>query len=501
MFKRLIILAVIIAAAAAWYFSRTGKVEEITFQTQPVSKGSIESVVNAAGIISPLVTVDVGSEISGLISELHADFNSQVTQGQVIARIDDRTIRARLQQNEADLAAAEANLAQQEASLLKAEAERDRWASEYKRQKQLVERKLISQSELDTTEATNRSAVAQVALAKAQVKAAQAQIMQRKAVVEQSRLDLERTYIRSPVAGIVIDRQVDAGQTVAASLQAPVLFQIAQDLSQMQIEASLDESDIGKIREGLNVRFRVDAFPNRVFSGEVVQVRKAATTTANVVTYKVIINAANRDQSLLPGMTANIDIILGQHDDVLRIPNAALRFRPPGAEAGGNTGGGQFGNPAQAFRENLKKLELPPEKHKQAEEAIERFVATLQSSLQASGGGPRGGGFGGPPDFRNGIQLARQKLQNELQAFLTPEQITALMPGRPGGGGFGGAGGPGNGEQPVQVTPGEVYVLRDGQPQSMRILTGLSDNEYAELVRGDLKEGDEVVTRAVRDTE
>lgn len=323
------IAGIAIIGAIYWLYPNEQSSDAINgYQTKALSTGDIVSLVNASGTLSPVVTVEVGSELSGLVSELNADYNSEVTRGQIIARIDDRTIRARLKQNEADLAASNASLTQQKANRLKAKADLKLAKSEYARQKELRVKGLSSQSDLDKAEATFLIAEAQLELSYSQITAAEATVLQRKAQVEQTRLDLERTYIRSPVNGTVIDRQVDVGQTVAASFSAPVLFQIAQDLTKMQIETDVDEADIGKVAEGLPVRFSVDAFPDRHFTGEITQVRKASTVTSNVVTYKVIISAGNPEQKLLPGMTANVDIILDEKNQVLRVDNSALRFSP-----------------------------------------------------------------------------------------------------------------------------------------------------------------------------
>jgi HlyD family secretion protein len=524
MFKLLNLKTALLAVAvlaAVWYLRKDGTAEALTYQTAKLERGDIESLVNTAGVINPLVTVDIGSEVSGLIADMSADFNSEVEAGQVIARIDDRTIRARLKQNEADLAAAKANLLQQKATLLKAEAEADRWENEYARQQQLVERKLISPSDLEGTQASTRAARAQVELAKAAIAQAEAQILQRSAVLEQSQLDLERTLIRSPVAGIVINRLMSVGQTVTAGFQTPVLFQIAKDLSEMQIEADLDEADIGKVREGMAVRFRVDAYPERPFLGEITQVRKASTTTANVVTYKVIIKADNSNQLLLPGMTANIDVVLGQKNDVLRIPNAALRFRPAGEEERGGSGG--F-NPAQELTETLDKLEIDAAKKKQAAEALKRFADSLQRIFASANAEPW------RADRREQIMQARQKLMNELTQILSADELKQFQDatdergaffagngGGPPGGGFPGGGnfviagpvGPGGSTPGAaagrQVRPGidfnfgEVWVLRDGKPERVRLRLGLADNEYTELLSVDaLHEGDEVIVRVVR---
>ena len=502
--KTLLVVAALIGAGGYWYFSRNGESSDtVSFQTQAASIGRIESLVNTAGTISPVVTVDVGSELSGLVSELNADFNSEVTSGQVIARIDDRTIRARLRQIEADVASAHANDAQQRANLSRAQADLELAQTEIQRMRELSARQLASQADVDKAEANLKIAAAQLEVAKAQISAAAATVQQREAQLEQTQLELDRTYIRSPVDGTVIDRQVDVGQTVAASLSAPILFQIAQDLTQMQIEADVDEADIGQISEGLTARFTVDAFPDRTFTGRITQVRKAATVTNNVVTYKVIVGADNPRQQLLPGMTANVNIVLGEKDGVLRVNNSALRFNPPGvepAQAGG--AGGGFGNALAGRLDTLAaELKLDANQRKAVETAMQDMQAAM---AQAREGFQGGGGFGFPGgNPRERIQQMRQRMTNQLTGVLSPEQMAAFEQSLGGGGGgFGGGpgGGPGGGRDPeaAGMRPGQVWVLENGTPKSVRVLVGLSDGQFTEVRSDALKEGDEVIVRLAR---
>ena len=498
----LVIGVAVAAAAGYWYFGRGSESSTSQgYQTEPVSIGRIESIVNTAGTINPVVTVDVGSELSGLVSELYADFNSEVKSGEVIARIDDRTIRARLKQNEADVASAQANLEQQQANLERARADLELADSEIRRQRQLIERQLSSQADLDRADATQKIAVAQVGVAEAQLAAARAALLQRRAQLEQTQLDLDRTYIRSPVDGTVIDRQVDVGQTVAASLSAPLLFQIAQDLTQMQIEADVDEADIGQISEGLTARFTVDAFPSRTFAGAVSQVRKAATVTNNVVTYKVIIGAENPRQQLLPGMTANVNIVLGEKDDVLRVNNSALRFNPPGAESA--NGGGPGGGLASRVEEIAGTLDLDREQRRAVEAAMRSLQESISEARTQFQGG-LGGGFPGPPggNQRERFMQMRQRMINQLTGVLSAEQLAAFEQALSGG--FRGAGRPGEGPEGsvpselANMTPGQVWVLENGAPRRVRVLTGLSDSQYTEVRSTELEEGDPVIIRLAR---
>ena len=318
--------------------------------------------------------------MSGQIKELHADFNSQVTRGQVIARIDPEIFQAQVNQAAAQVKAAQAAVLNQRAVLSKtrADLENSRAAlaaahaqtakaqvavvdgqRNLGRQQELRQRELIAQADVDAAQVASDSAVAQheaslaqeraqaaavesaaaqLEVVEAQLQAAQAQVGQNEAALRQAQVNLEHTIIRAPVDGVVVSRNVDVGQTVAASLQAPTLFQIAQDLTKMQVDTNVDEADVGRVRVGQSATFTVDSFPGQTFSGEVVQVRKAPQVVQNVVTYDVVVSAPNPGLKLLPGMTANVRIVTDQKASVLKVPNAALRFRPPGTEAEGAPG-------------------------------------------------------------------------------------------------------------------------------------------------------------------
>jgi HlyD family secretion protein len=344
--KSAIALAVLAAVAGlyAWFGSGNGGGQP-PYRLAKVERGPLTAVVIASGTLNAVTTVQVGSQISGQIKEIYADFNSPVKQNQIIARIDPATFELRVNQARADVDAAQsavavagASLAAQQAELARvrinlADAERD-----YERKKSLVEKNYLSPAELDkartvldATREQLKAVAAQQRVAEAQVRSALAAVKQRESLLRQSQVDLERTIIRAPVDGTVILRNVDAGQTVAASLQAPVLFTIARDLRDMQVEAAIDEADVGRLRAGQATHFTVDAFPRRSFAGEIVQVRKSPVNVQNVVSYTVVISARNSDLSLLPGMTANVRIVVEHRDSALKVPNAALRFRPPDA--------------------------------------------------------------------------------------------------------------------------------------------------------------------------
>jgi HlyD family secretion protein len=285
------------------------------FVTATLSRGRIEAKVTATGTVSPLVNVQVGSQISGRVAALYADFNSPVKKGQVIAKLDTALLVAAVEQAKANLAAAEGALAKAKAQAVDA-------ARVAKRDKELLDKKLIAQADFDTADANTLAA-------EAAVKGAEGSVEQAKASMSQARINLEYATIYSPINGVVISRSVDVGQTVAASLQAPVLFQIAEDLQKMQVDSSVAESDVGKITSGMEAVFTVDAYPNEKFKGKVRQVRNAPTNVQNVVTYDAVVDVGNPDFKLKPGMTANVSFVYADHKDVLKMPAAALRFQMP----------------------------------------------------------------------------------------------------------------------------------------------------------------------------
>ncbi len=339
----ILVLAALGAGGWYWYAAR-GTAGEARYRVGAVERGPLQAVVAASGTLNAVTTVQVGSQVSGQILEIFADFNTQVKKDQVIARIDPQSFELRVNQARADVDAAKSavavavsNLAAQKAEagrvrVALADAERD-----LSRKRLLVEKNFISAAELDKAKALVdgmreqvKSVAAQIDVNESQIASAQATVKQREALLRQAQVDLARTIIRAPVNGTVILKNIDAGQTVAASLQAPVLFTIAQDLRDMQVEAAIDEADVGRLRVGQVASFTVDAFPRRNFSGQIRQIRKSPVNVRNVISYTVVISAANPDQSLLPGMTANVRVVVDSRDSVLKVPNAALRFRPAG---------------------------------------------------------------------------------------------------------------------------------------------------------------------------
>jgi HlyD family secretion protein len=335
----------------------------LQFATAVVSRGGIRSTISATGTLNAVVTVPVGTQVSGTIQQLFVDFNSPVRKGQLIARIDPATFQAKLNQAQADLESAQAMVPDQEAEVAKAQADlanaeanvvKNRVLKQDARTKRMSRDRLfqggnLSQEDRDTAQATDDSADADLAAAQAEVGAAQANlevaraqlvaaeatVRQKQAALAQAQIDLDNTAIQAPVDGIVVARNVDVGQTVAASLQAPTLFLIAQDLTKMQVDTNVDEADIGRTAPGQEVTFTVDAYPEASYRGPVAQIRQAPQMVENVVTYDVVVTVANSDLKLLPGMTANVKILVSQHEDVLLIPTAALRLRQEGTTSGG----------------------------------------------------------------------------------------------------------------------------------------------------------------------
>lgn len=314
--KKMIILIVVLAAVGAGVFWwKKGQAPDAAerYKTEAITYGDITQTVSANGTLNPVVLVSVGTQVSGTVRKLYADFNDHVQQGQILMELDDALFRAQVKQSEANVSSAEAALALAEANAARAS---DLYAREY-----------VAKQELDQAEQA--------------VKAAQAQLEFSRAQLQRDRTNLGYSVIRSPVSGVVVDRQIDVGQTVAASFQTPTLFKIAQDLRRMQIDSSFAEADVGNIREGQAVHFTVDAFPGQSFSGVVKQIRLNPTTQQNVVTYDVVVTVENPEQILLPGMTAYVNIVIAERKHVLLVPNAALRFKPGEASAGGAGGKGK----------------------------------------------------------------------------------------------------------------------------------------------------------------
>jgi HlyD family secretion protein len=324
--KTLIAVVLVVALGIVAFVAFRNRENGLKFRTEKVTRGGIQATVTATGTVNAVTTVLVGTQVSGRIKHIYVDFNSPVKEGQLITLIDPATFEAQLEQAKANLLSAKAGVKKAEASLLDAKRTLDR-------NRRLFLEHVISQSEIDTSE-TNYDA------ADAQVSAAKADVALREAAVKYAETNLFYTRILSPVDGIVVSRNVDVGQTVAASFQTPTLFVIAQDLTKMQINTNVNEADIGKVTVGQGVEFTVDAYPDMTFQGTVSQVRNSPVTIQNVVTYDVVILVDNPELKLKPGMTTNVSIIVAIKRDILKIPNAALRFKPSEIEIGEQKGYG-----------------------------------------------------------------------------------------------------------------------------------------------------------------
>lgn len=477
-------LAALLLIAAAWYlFGRSEPEGELTIESEPAESADIRRSVAATGSVRARVTVEVGSQLSGQVAELNVDFNSPVEEGQVIARIDPQTFETRVNEAEAAVATAQAQVSLQQAGLQRVNANLRVAEEEFSRIESLRDRGIASAAAFEAAEAALESARSERAVAQAQIANARATLQQREATLAGARIDLERTVIRSPIDGVVINREVDIGQTVAASLSAPILFTIAQDLSVIQIDAQVDESDIGQIRENQSATFSVDAFPGQEYEGRVEQVRLAATNQANVVTYTVVITADNPGQRLLPGMTANIDIVTGERSDVLTVPNSALRFRPSGAlealarpaeapESGRGQRGGRGGAGARGggrMDRLAEQLDLTDSQRQDAQRAMRAAFSQLQGQMQA--GGQR-------PD-RNAMS---QLMANALRDVLTPEQMARYREIQAAN---------------AETRAASVWVeTEEGVLEERRLRIGVGDSRRTEVVAGQLEEGEAVVTRA-----
>ena len=316
-------LAVALAVFFVFFWNKDSSPE---YRTEKAAKGDIVASITATGVVNAVTTVLVGTQVSGTIKEIYADFNSPVKKGEVIARIDQGIFRAQADQARANLLAAKANLGKSKAGVKDAKRT-------FERNLELFRRDLIARSDVETSETNQETAVAQV-------NASEAEVARTRAALKLAETNLAYTEIVSPVQGVVVSRNVDVGQTVAASFQTPTLFTIAEDLTKMQVNSSVAEADIGRIRQGMHVEFTVDAYTDKVFKGEVFEIRIAPIVVQNVVTYDVMVKVSNPELNLKPGMTANVTIIHSEKKGVLRVPNAALRFNPDnGAQRGQKAGG------------------------------------------------------------------------------------------------------------------------------------------------------------------
>jgi HlyD family secretion protein len=426
----IVIMIIVAGSVLGVTLIKKGKSGAVKYRKEAIGRGDIEALVVTSGTLNPIELTDVGSQVSGKIDKLYADYNSQVTKGQIVAELELEPLQMKIQQNEA-------NYQSRVAALERAKVTLDNLKMKYDRALSLFDKKLLSVEEKESAEANYLNA-------KSDVTSAQASLSQAKTQLDLSKVDLSYAVIRSPVDGTVITRKVNVGQTIQASMTAPVLFQVATDLTKMKVECDVDEADIGKVKEGQKARFTVEAFPNETFNGTVQQVRYASQTVQNVVTYTTVINVENPEKKLRPGMTATVSIVAGEAKNVLRVSNAALRFTP---------------DLSQAELEKLMK------------ETAERMQAQRQQQQGGASGAPAAADPAGGQQARTG---GGQQTQGQ----------TFQMGARSGAGQ--------SGTRRQQAS--RVWLQgKDGKLSMVFIRAGITDNSYTEILRADLKEGDEVI--------
>ena len=537
--KRAIIVLVIIAAvgagAGAYYMRKNGG--ELQVNTSPITRGEIIDTVGSTGTVQAVTTVQVGSQVSGNISWLGADFNSIVKKGQVIARLDPSLFQAQVDQSSANLVKARADVTKSQADVERARVTLLDANQKYKRAQELNEKKLETQADLDSAKIAVDSAQSALQSSQASLNSSQASVVQSQASLSQSQVNLDHCTIAAPIDGIVVQRSVDVGQTVAASMQAPTLFIIAADLTKMQVNANIDEADIGRIRPNQTVTFRVDAYPGEEFQGSVAQVRLQPVVVQNVTTYATIINVPNVELKLKPGMTANLRVQIARRADVLRLANAALRFRPTNemfaalnqpvppealAGRGGRGGGGRRNGGGDTATAATPAAPIANAAPPAGSPAVKPGAAPAPSgdarASRGQGGVGGGGGFGGRGQgggFGGGDGGDRQaRMLERFKGMSADEQKQFLDRIKTRGGdtsAFEKAMAPavkGKGPATEQAAtidalfaplpaierPGRAWLYVDKQLKSVNFRTGITDGTNTEIVRGDLQQGAELVT-------
>ncbi|HTR96943.1 MAG TPA: efflux RND transporter periplasmic adaptor subunit [Candidatus Acidoferrales bacterium] len=506
-------VVLVVVIGGAWWRSRSNK-SAPKFRTAAIERGDVTATVSATGSVEPVLQVQVGSQVSGTLSRLYVDYNSQVKAGQVLAQLDTSAFKAQLAQ---------------------AEASKEHAAAALKNAQVTLEREIALQK-------GNFVAQADVDAAQAALDQAKADLKQAEASVQTAQVNLDHTTITSPINGVVISRSIDVGQTVAASLQAPQLFLIGNDLKQMEVQTSIDEADIGRVHAGLQSQFTVDAYPDATFNGQVVQVWLSPVVSSNVVTYTTLISARNDDLRLRPGMTANVTIDLETHKDVLKVANAALRFKPPGwtpgkGKSGASANATTGGQPGGAARRTISALvsALVPDAYAQDAPApggqgkgnwpgandpyVQQIRAKVQSGeltrdqardlihkhMQELGARPGGAPPAGQPAATPGPAGAPAKAGKRGSTGAGHAPAGAPGEASPVAGSLNGsfeehANGHWQNLQGLGFTsetgykPGAVWLLKDGKPARVRVLTGLTDGTFTEIKSDSLKEGDLVIT-------
>jgi HlyD family secretion protein len=425
----IIVILIIIVAFFAFGRKMIFKKEKIQYRTSEITEGEIRETVTATGTLGAVEMVNVGTQVSGTIARINVDFNSHVRKGEVIAQIDPTSLQTAVTE-------AEANLQKAKLNVQLAKLQMDPILT-------LSKQNLVSQSDVDNARISFE-------LAQANVKTSQAQL-------SRARTNLENATILAPISGIVIARAVDVGQTVAASFSTPTLFSIAKDLTQMEVIASVDEADIGKIKTGQSVTFNVDAFPDREYNGSVTQIRMQPSTDNNVVTYNVVISAMNEDQSLLPGMTANLTILVAMKDRILKAPVAALRFKPASS----------YG------KEKGQKSDSSSSNGNRSQAANATSANTTQGQQQTAG-----------------VGQSQQSGAGQAQGQSQRQRFAGMGQGRGQHRGFAGLNKTRKPDNAME--PGKLYILVNDTPQPVKVMTGLSDGTFTEI-KGNLKAGDEVI--------
>lgn len=541
----------LVLGAIAWRSSGDAKTEKASYRFAPTERGAIVASVKATGTLTPVSTVLVGSQLSGQVVEILSDYNAEVKAGQVLARLASDQIVARrdaaqadVMQGEADLSVKAARVDRQRATYERAKAgmfdqtaQRDRAAAQLADAKRTLDRQNdlfasgsgskvaldtartahdVAKAALASSEAQINSAKAEltglevdIKLAEAEVKSSEAAIAAKKARLRDIEIDLERTDIKSPVQGVVVQKSVELGQTVAASLSSPTLFTVAQDLRQIEIYANVDESDVGRISDNQRVTFTVTAYPARTFEGRVKQVRLGAQTIQNVVIYTAVIAVENEDRALLPGMTANLSVITEEKRDVLKVANAALRWKPANAAApapaaqqpataplsldapagpnpfanAGSRGSGQGGGRRvmEELRDNLaSELQLSADELKSVDAVIAEFRPKFSAAMQGANSGE---------ERRAKAREVRQEMIAKIRTMISEakradfDAVTARV-SRPGRQQRAGAG---------PNVPGRVYILQNGEPQAVNVMLGATDGAMTEITPGALPVGQQVI--------
>lgn len=556
----LVVVAVVGGSVYVYYsYRKSGPKPSVA--TAPVTRGAVVDTVGATGTLQAVTTVQVGTQVSGTIQSLYADFNSLVKKGQVLARLDPSLFQTQIEQARANLVRAQADVERLRVSV-------DDARTKLARARELSQRSLIPKTDLETAEVNVRSA-------EAQTRSADAQVTQAQASLNQNQVNLQHTVIEAPIDGLVISRNVDVGQTVAASMQAPTLFVLAADLTKMQVVANLDESDVGRIRPGQHVTFRVDAYPAETFDGNVSQVRLEPKVQQNVVTYATVIDVPNNDLKLKPGMTANVNVEIARATNVLRVPNAALRFRPTneifaalgqappeqgqrGEFAGMRRGGGGPGGPAgattpapagapvassSASASSSSSIPAEEPRRNRRPQSDDGSSSSAVAAPPATGAPPA---TAAPPadESENGGHRGRRTFENmsaeEREQMFQRMRERGFDPSTVGGGNFGGHGGdnpnaagaagaaparerraaPARAEAstsarkegattidalfaplPRTESVGRAWLYVDKQLRPIRLRLGISDGQNTELIEGDVKDGTEVVTNVTTGAE